>query len=467
MVACKAPNNTPEPSSPNIILVMCDDLGWGDTGFNGNSRVQTPNLDRLASMGMKFNRFYSASAVCSPTRASCLTGRNPYRMEIPTANSGHMKDGEITLPEILKDQGYATGHFGKWHLGTLTTKVRDANRGRPGDSSHYSIPTMNGYDEYFVSESKVPTYDPMIKPLVFDTARGEGLRYGWAAVEDKNQAQAYGTYYWVGEEKSETQNLEGDNTGLIMDRAISFIEKATKQNQPFLTVIWIHTPHLPVVADRSHREMYADLSHEEQIYYGTITNMDEEVGRLWKTLETLEVSNNTMLWFASDNGPEDRTPGSSGPFRERKRSLHEGGIRVPAFCVWPEQINNAQETNTPAITSDYLPTILDMLDITYPDNRPLDGISLKEVINGSQEKRDSPIGFWFRQKRSWVTDQYKLISKDNGETFELYDLLADKEEQQNIIENHSELAENMKGELAEWIASCERSGKGLDYPKTQ
>lgn len=446
---------------------MCDDLGWGDVGFNGNTFIQTKNLDHLASIGMKFNRFYSASAVCSPTRASCLTGRNPYRIEIPTANSGHMKDDEITLAEIFQDQGYATGHFGKWHLGTLTTQIKDANRGKPGDSTHYSTPAMNGFDEYFVSESKVPTYDPMIKPLVYDTAKGESLRYGWAAIEDKNQAQSYGTYYWIGKEKRETVNLEGDNTHLIMDRTIDFITRSNEQDRPFFTVVWIHTPHLPVVADQEHRAIYADYSHEEQIYYGTITNMDEEVGRLWKTLEDLGISNNTMLWFASDNGPERQTPGSAGPFRERKRSLHEGGVRVPAFCVWPDQVNGGQETDIPAITSDYLPTILDMLSVSYPDNRPLDGISLKEVLNRKQQARNMPIGFWFREKRSWVTDQYKLISKDNGQTFELYDLIVDKGEQQNIADNHPELVKKMREELGEWIASCERSAKGLDYTQTQ
>ena len=136
----------PESQDPNIILIMCDDLGWGDTGFNGNEIIQTPNLDFLAGKGITFNRFYSASAVCSPTRGSCLTGRNPYRYGIPTANAGHMKIEEITLPELLKERGYSTGHFGKWHLGPLTTKVKDANRGKPGDSTNYSIPTMHGYD---------------------------------------------------------------------------------------------------------------------------------------------------------------------------------------------------------------------------------------------------------------------------------------------------------------------------------
>ena len=137
------------PNRPNVIMIMCDDLGWGDTGFNGNEIIKTPNLDLLASKGMVFNRFYSASPVCSPTRASCLTGRNPYRMDIPGANSGHMKMEEVTLAEILRKHKYKTGHFGKWHLGTFTSRIKDANRGRPGVSEHFSIPTQHGFDEFF------------------------------------------------------------------------------------------------------------------------------------------------------------------------------------------------------------------------------------------------------------------------------------------------------------------------------
>ena len=176
------------PDRPNIILIMCDDLGWGDTGFNGSEIIKTPNLDLLASKGMVFNRFYSASPVCSPTRASCLTGRNPYRMDIPTANSGHMKNEEVTLPEILRKHKYKTGHFGKWHLGTFTSRIKDANRGRPGVSAHFSIPDQHGFDEFFSTESKVPTYDPMKKPKIYNEKIGESPRYGWAHIENEEDA---------------------------------------------------------------------------------------------------------------------------------------------------------------------------------------------------------------------------------------------------------------------------------------
>lgn len=459
----QAKTESENEQKPNIILLMCDDLGWGDTGFNGNKIIQTPNLDMLAGKGIIFSRFYSASAVCSPTRGSCLTGRNPFRLGIPTANAGHLKPEEITLPELLKQNGYSTGHFGKWHLGTLTTKVKDANRGRPGDSTNYSVPSMNGYDTYFVTESKVPTYDPMLKPAAFDKENGESLRYGWKAISDKNTAKKYGTFYWKDIETAETENLDGNDTRVILDRAIPFIENSVKNKTPFFSVIWIHTPHLPVVANAEMMEAYSDYTHQEQIYYGTISGMDKQVGRLWKKLEELGVAKNTMLWFCSDNGPEVKTPGTAGPFRERKRSLYEGGVRVPAFCVWPNRIEAAQKTDFPAFTSDYLPTIIDFLNIEYPDNRPVDGISLVDAVNGKQKERKQPMGFLFKDKMSWVTQQYKLISTDKGKTFELYDLINDLSEKENIIEENPELAAKMKNDLFEWIQSVKRSNEGADF----
>ncbi len=466
LAGCSPTGPTISAERPNIILVMCDDLGWGDVGFNGHPVIKTPHLDRLAKKGMVLNRFYAASAVCSPTRASVLTGRNPFRMGIYTANAGHLPDGEISLPELLQENGYATGHFGKWHLGTLTRTIKDSNRGVPRDSTHYALPTSHGYDTYFCSESKTPTWDPLIKPLVFDTAKGESLRYGWAAVEagDERAITSYGTHYWVGEEQMELQNLDGDDARIIMDRVLPFVDQATKDGNAFFSTIWFHTPHLPLVTGKKYRDLYSAADYKQQLLYGSISAMDEQLGRLWDQLETLGVADNTMLWFCSDNGPEDRTPGSSGPFRERKRSLYEGGVRVPAFLVWPQEIAAGQQSDVAMATQDYLPTILDYLSLDYPDaTRPIDGLNLRPILEQQQEKRGKAIGFQFAKKRSWVTDQYKLISTDRGESFELYDLLSDPRESQNIASAFPAIVAEMKQELNSWISSCEKSDKGLDY----
>ena len=463
-VNAQSPEQSPRP---NILLIMCDDLGWGDTGFNGNTTVKTPHLDALASKGITLTRFYSHGSVCSPTRASCITGRNPMRMGITTANAGHMKDEEITLPELLRAKGYATGHFGKWHLGTLTAMIHDANRGKPRDYSHYSLPTQHGYDTYFCTESKVPTWDPLIKPDTFYADQGESLRYGWAAMEeeeDPRSPQTYGTYYWQGEEAMVLNNVEGDNSRIIMDRVIPFMQKAVNAHRPFFSTIWFHTPHLPVVTGKKYRDLYPNLPHDQQLYYGTITAMDEQIGRLWQQLEAMGIADNTWIWFASDNGPERQTPGSAGPFRERKRSLYEGGVRIPAFTIWTGNLQGERTSDIPMVTSDYLPTIVDYLELDYPDlDRPLDGMSVKPLLNNSQANRNHPIGFWFRNRRSWVTDQYKLISTDDGKTYELYDLRADQEENNDLAASNLRRVEEMKAKLGAWIESCKRSEQGKDY----
>ena len=454
------------PVRPNIILVMCDDLGWGDVGFNGHPKVRTPNLDRLSAAGRRLDRFYAAAPVCSPTRASALTGRNPFRMGIYHANTGHMLPEEVTLAEVLRSEGYRTGMFGKWHLGTLTTMLEDANRGRPRDSTNYALPTDHGFDAYFCTESKTPTWDPMLKPDSFRIEAGESLRYGWAALEQGSERvpKTYGTFYWSGPEQMALHNLDGDDSRVIMDRVLPFVEDAVARQQPFFSTVWFHTPHLPLVTSRHHRDQYADLSLQEQLLYGSISAMDEQVGRLWAKLEELGVAENTMLWFCSDNGPENRTPGSSGPFRERKRSLYEGGVRVPAFLVWPAHFEGGQNLAAPMVTSDYLPTILDYLQLDYPQpERPIDGKSMRPVLEGERNRRDHPIGFQFRNKISWVTDQYKLISTDEGESFELYDLLMDPEEKQDLSKDRPLIVNKLSQELQLWLDDCRRSDRDSSY----
>lgn len=455
--SCKGP-----VQKPNIILIMTDDQGWYDAGFNGNDDIRTPELDALAFEGVIFDRFYSASAVCSPTRASLITGRNPLRMNIPYANKGHMENGELTIPEILKEQGYKTGHFGKWHLGTLSKTTPDANRGgKEKFTDEYSIPTEHGYDTFFCSESKVPTFDPMISPASYN--EGESLHYGWSAVQNSDSTKDYGTAYWHGENQREIHNLEGDDSRVIMDRVLPFIKKSLNSKQPFFTTIWFHTPHLPVVSDSVHRSYYGEMGLAEQLYYGSITAMDEQVGRLWEVLEEAGVEDETILFFCSDNGPEVKTPGSAGIFRERKRSLYEGGVRVPAFVIWKNHLEGGRRIDYPAVTSDYLPTILDILDIEYPLERPLDGVSILGAMKGVDTERQKPIGFICTPKISWVSHQYKLIGDEKGNQFELYDLLNDKAEKENIIEEYPQIAEKMKAELFQWLSSVENSGRGMDY----
>jgi len=436
--------------SPNVILCMCDDLGWGDVGYHGtNSEIKTPNIDKMATNSLQFGRFYAGAPVCSPTRGSAITGRHPYRYGIVDANKGHMKTQEVTLAEALKTQGYTTGHYGKWHLGTLTTEIKDANRGKPGNIIDYSPPWDNGFDKCFSTESKVPTYDPMYS--IGSTTEFYGTRY-WK--ED-------GTFV-----PQNAQELKGDDSRVIMDQAIPFIQSAVKQQTPFLAVIWFHTPHLPFVAGAKYKAMYSNLSEDKQAYYGCITAMDEQMRRLRKELQQLGIAENTLLWFTSDNGPEKGTPGTTGGFRGRKRSLYEGGVRVPGLLEWPAQIKSHRATQVPCSTSDYFPTVMDILGFRLTGvPEPIDGISLIPLIKGQMDSRPVPIGFQFQSQQSLTDNRYKLYSDDKGKTYELYDLTNDPYETSDIAAAHPDVVTSMKKTLDEWIESCQQSSNGNDYKK--
>ncbi len=457
----KAKNsNNKEISSPNIILIMADDQGWGDTGYNGHPYLKTPNLDDMAASGAQFNRFYAASAVCSPTRGSVMTGRHPLRYGICYANCGHIKPEEITLAEMVKEKGYTTGHFGKWHLGTLTQDRLDANRGgKKENDAYYAPPWEHGFDECFVTESKVPTWNPMlIPPKDSDEIR-----------PSMEQGKPYGTLYWTGPDEIETKNLEGDDSRVIMDRVIPFIEKSTKNKQPFLSIIWFHTPHLPVLAGEDYKEKYANLSNDQQHYYGVITALDEQVGRLRNKLKELGIAENTLICYTSDNGPEGkyvsgRTQGITKGLKGRKRSLYEGGIRVPSIMEWPKKINPGTKVEAPCFTSDYFTTVAKILDVDINKyKRPYDGIDILPFATGETVLRKESLVFNIKKQIAVMQGDYKLYSADNGKTFELYNIKEDASEKYNIADRESKKLNEMIEQWKTWKVSKIESEAGNDY----
>ena len=449
-------------SRPNIILAMADDMGWGDPGYNSRrvtdpagtphpdqGWIQTPVMDAMAANGLRFDRFYAASAVCSPTRASCLTGRNPFRVGVPYANSGRLGFAETTLSEVLAANGYRCGHFGKWHLGTLTTLRTDANRGSNGNTSAYSAPWHHGYDFCFATESKVPTYHPYRKPTNglalptgFTDANFYGTRY-WRMPATWNQNSGEGIAVPVNEINN---TADGDDSRLLARQVIPYLRSAVADEKPFFIVLWFHTPHKPMVDPAGSAALDSSTALKK-----SIEDMDSALGMIRDELTALGVRGNTMFWMTSDNGPENgaNSPNetnttrslSSGRFRERKRSLFEGGVRVPGILEWPDKIPNGRVTAYPAVTSDYYPTILDLLGLAVPDQRPLDGISLRPLIDGTTTTRTSPIGFKIEARKSWVNQQYKLI--DNGSGWQLYDLVnipAGEEVEQTALATASNIS---------------------------
>lgn len=432
---------------------MADDQGYGDVGFRGHAHLKTPALDELARTAIRFERFYAAAPVCSPTRGSCLTGRHPYRYGIPGANKGHMREGEHTLAELLRAAGYRTGHFGKWHLGTLTKTERDSNRGGKQGGQHFAPPWLHGFERCFSTEAKVPTFDPMNTPP------------RWAGGVGKQElGTPYGTAYWNESGERVTRNLEGDDSRIIMDRAIPFIEAAVGENKPFFAVIWFHAPHLPVFAGPEHLAPYKTIEKpQHRHFYGCITALDEQVGRLRKSLRKLGVADDTMLWYCSDNGPEGRAnkaPGSTLGLRGRKRSLFDGGVRVPAFLEWPARFKRAKTITAPCVTSDYLPTILSALGLKI-DRRPLDGIDLMPLLNGETSERGQGIGFRSGNQASWVEDRYKLVRQRNQVM--LFDFSVEQKEAVDISKTSPEITKRMLAALNAWQKSCSNSARGADY----
>jgi len=458
VLTMSAYTNIEAQEKPNIVLIMADDLGWGDTGYNGNTIIKTPNLDKMAGEGVRFDRFYSASAVCSPTRASVLTGRNPFRTGVFHANRGVLRTEEVTIPELLKTEGYTTGHFGKWHLGTLTTEEKDANRGKLGNTEEYNPPKWHGYDQAFVTESKVPTYDPMKKPIV------GAEKKGWDYIKSENLSTAHGTAYWDIDGKKMTDNLEGDDSRVIMDRVLPFIDKSKANDKPFLAVVWFHTPHMPCVAGPKYQQMYKDQDSDMRNYAGCITAMDDQIGRLRAHLNQLGIGENTMIWFCSDNGPEKGNPGITGGFKARKRSFYEGGIRVPGLLVWPEKIKKPFVTDVPCVTSDYLPTIIEALNIDKSEAlNKLDGLSLLPLFEGKTPQRKSPIGFAIKEQIAFVDGKYKLYARKGK--FELYDISSDPKERVDIASIKKSLVKRMSHDYKKWLISCKASFMGEEYGK--
>ena len=426
-----------QANRPNIIMAMADDLGWGDVSFHGHKILKTPNLDAMAANGLRMDRFYAGAPVCSPTRGSCLTGRHPYRYGIFFANADDgttapskysLPREEITIAEALKPLGYRTAHMGKWHLGDF-------------DGPKRSAPSDNGFDEYFSTVRKVRTLDP---EGYFDNGRP-------------------------------LPELKGDDSKILVDRALDFIRRANGAGQPFLLVLWFHTPHLPVVADAEHRARFSQYSEKQQHYWGAITAMDEQMGRLRAGLRDLKIADNTMLWWASDNGPEGNqedgnNPGTAGQWHGRKRSLFEGGVRVPAMLEWPARVKAGRRTDVVCSTLDYFPTILDMVGVKPADpKRPIDGISLRPLIEGKMKERPTPVAFETMGDArgslhlALFENRYKLITDLDEKPDMLFDLASDPVEKTNLAASMPDRVKAMRGRLAAWRDSCRASNAGTDY----
>jgi len=423
-------------NQPNIILMMADDLGYGDTGFNGNKIIKTPHLDQMATDGVTLTHFYAGGPVCSPTRGTCLTGRHYYRYGIFSANIGHLPKQEITVARILKEQGYTTGHFGKWHIGTLSKTHSTKGESRK-PAENFAPPWERDYDRSFVVESSVATWNPG---------------------SDKNPFYEDGVPL-----PADDKSLLGGAARVVVDRAIPFMEKAVKNDTPFLAVVWFNAPHEPIKAGPDYLKMYEGHGEAAQ-YYGCITELDEQVGRIRKSLRDWGVADNTLLFFCSDNGPEGKAAkgkkaGVTAGLRGRKRALYDGGVRVPALAEWPGKLKAGSVVNIPCSTLDYFPTIGKLTGYEMPDARPIDGQDMMPLISGKTGKREKAIPFRAKGNATLVKDRYKLVLPKG----ELYDLSKDWSEENNIASAHPERVELMTKELMAYLENMKKSHAGDDY----
>ncbi len=416
-----------DEQKPNFVFVLIDDMGWADLGCYGNVFNETPNIDRLARGGMRFTQAYAACCVCSPTRASIQTGQYPARVGITDFIPGHehpwarlivppikpaLPLEEVTVAEALKSAGYATGYFGKWHLG-------------PKD--HY--PFTQGYEDWFVADGGhlFPNflYDPPIKA-----------------------------------------NQGDELADILTDKALAFLEK--NQHHPFMLMISHFAVHTPLQAKPSRIEKYQakpkpSSGVNNAIYAAMIESVDQNMARLLAKLDDLKLTDRTLVIFFSDNGglvhnmgKQEYVATSNDPLRGEKGTLYEGGIRVPMILYWPGKIRPHTQCDTPVMSIDFYPTLLELAGVPMPADQPCDGESLVGLMKqGSAVKRKNLYWHYPHYHHSTPSGairqgDYKLIEFFEDGKRELYNLREDIGETHDLVSQEPAVADRLHEDLEHW-----------------
>lgn len=438
-----------EAEKPNIILILADDLGYNDVSSYRNSNFsghypnaptsQTPNIDKLAEHGIRFTDFYAGASVCSPSRATLLTGRNGTRVGIynwiPENNPMHLRTEEITIAELLKKENYHTAHFGKWHL---TSK----DMGQP-------LPNDQGFDHSFFT-------------------------YNNANPSHENPNNFYRNNQPVGE-------LEGYSAGLVVDEALKWLETIKDQKSPFYINVWFNEPHTREAAP----EIFTSRHSYNKEYYGCIENMDHAMGQLMDYLEANRLLKNTLIIFASDNGSQ--VLHSNDPLRGEKCFNYEGGVRVPFIIRWDKKVPQGAVSNFPGSFTDIFPSIAALVKTPIPSDRKYDGMDISPVFLGEMTEMDrkDPIFFYryfhdpicMLREGDWSLLGYdELIPRAQDldqrvlgkitpwhftpnhmeylkplipKHFELYNLKEDREQNFDVSADHPEIVAKMKLKMME------------------
>ncbi|MDA1017063.1 MAG: sulfatase, partial [Planctomycetota bacterium] len=430
-----------ESARPNIVFIMIDDLGWMDLSCQGNPRLQTPRIDRLAKQGMRFTDAYSAAPVCSPTRAAVLTGLSPARLRItnhipdqkrftpknavlaPATMLNHLPQEHVTIAERLKQAGYATGFFGKWHL------AGNAKKQGMGDLRYY--PEQQGFD----------------------------LNLGGCAMG--------GPYSFF--DPYNLHNLPPRRKGEYMpdrfaDEVIQFIK--AKRQDPFLVFLWNYTVHWPMEAPAALVEKYKqrkDLDRLDPRYAAMIESMDASIGRILASLDELKLSQNTLVVFTSDNGAFGGVA-DMHPLRAAKGYLYEGGIRVPLIVRWPGVVPPNTLCREPVISMDFFPTFLEAAKLKPEVDSPIEGESLVPLLKQTASLKRQAIYFHYpnyafhqgnRLGSAIRQGDYKLIERFDDDSVELYNLQDDIGEAKNLAAKLPDQAAAMRAKLIAWRKSTD------------
>jgi len=469
---------------PHVILIMSDDMGWAQTGYYGHPILKTPNLDAMAENGLRMDRFYAGAPSCTPTRATVLTGRTNDRTGAFRVGS-YLNKQEKVVSTAFKEAGYKTGHFGKWHLNRVGTEEALKNHPLPADDPHN--PGEFGFD-YWLSHTSGWDLDPELSRL--------GNR----------------------------EQFKGEGSVVIVDEALEFIAREASDNTPVFVVIWYSSPHGPWAAsDEDIAPFLGKVDRTSAHGHGEIVAIDRSIGNLRQGLKDLGIADDTLIWFTSDNGgspnldvrvwpseerfggagghgiemeyPSDCSdeidpdltsfeardlhgcirgldPDSTGHLRGFKKDFYEGGLRVPTIVEWPANIA-PRVTNFPSGTVDIFPTLIDVAGLDPNSiNKVHDGISLSGLFQKESGKREKPLGFRANGGLMWLDNDWKLVRNVDfdGKNFvttpyELYNLIGDPSEENNLIDLHPDIAERMKNEYAAWSLSVSRSAFGKDYPE--
>lgn len=433
-LGCKSTEVKKKAVQPNIIFIMADDLGYGDLGSYGQTKIKTPNLDKMASEGIVFTNHYSGSTVCMPSRASLLTGYdqghasvrgNPVWTE--SGKPVNLKRNEITVATELKKVGYKTAVIGKWGLSEGDTKG--------------NMPSEHGFD-YFLGYKK----------------HSEAHHYYWDTLYRNNEP------YVLKENNFKLKQGKYTHDVFVND-ALSYVER--EKNNPFFLYLALTIPHLELTVPEESKQPYLDIGwpkrkmntkghykNDEEgntTYAGMVSRMDRDLGKLFDKLKELGIEDNTIVFFTSDNGPEyekkDRFFNSNGALRGGKRDLYEGGIRIPFMVKYPGEIAPGSKSDHISAFWDFLPTVCDLIGI-QPTNKNINGISLVQELKGNQKKQKKhDYLYWeFNEKQGPIQairkNDWKLVWKLEGKP-ELYNLSTDIGETNNLALTETEKLNEM------------------------